>query len=40
LRKYRALTLLEEGGFISVERTRGENPLVTLKWVPIKKHRQ
>jgi hypothetical protein len=38
LRKYRALQLLEEGGFISVERTPGKNPLVTMTWLPIKEH--
>ena len=36
-RKYRALELLEKGGFISVERPHGKNPIITLKWLPIKK---
>jgi hypothetical protein len=36
-RKYRALKLLEEGGYIFVERVNGDNPFVTLKWFPNKK---
>ena len=36
-RKYRALELLEKGGFISVERPHGKNPIISLKWLPIKK---
>jgi hypothetical protein len=36
-RKYRALELLEKGGFISLERRHGKNPIITLKWLPIRK---
>jgi hypothetical protein len=36
-RKYRALKLLEEGGYIFVERVNGDNPFVTLKWFPNQK---
>jgi hypothetical protein len=36
-RKYRALKLLEIAGLIRVERVKNRNPLVTLKWLPVKR---
>jgi hypothetical protein len=37
--KIRVLKLLERSGQIAVERSRGENPLVTLKWLPLQKEK-
>ena len=35
--KLRALKFLEKAGHIAVQRTGGENPIVTLNWLPLKK---
>jgi hypothetical protein len=34
--KARALAILEESGFVSVEQRPGRSPLVTLNWKPLK----
>jgi hypothetical protein len=35
--KYRALQILEGAQLISVNRTKGKNPRVTLTWLPLRK---
>jgi hypothetical protein len=34
--KLRALKFLEKSGWVQVERECKKNPLVTLKWLPLK----
>jgi hypothetical protein len=35
--KYRALEILEEAQLVSVNRTNGKNPQVTMTWLPLRK---